>query len=324
MFEKLIMENSYLEIADLLSASSLQLKIEGLNPAGSIKLKTALSLISDLERRNLISSDTRLIESSSGNLGAALAMVCAQRGYRFVCVVDPNISIQNRKLISALGAEIITVDQRDENGGYLSSRVRLIEKLVTEKPNYIWLNQYKNPANSSAHYETTAKAIAEKFPRVDYLFVGAGTTGTLMGCHAFFSRHRPETKIIAVDSVGSVTFGGVGGPRHIPGLGTSRKPELFKPEGIHTFLSIPEVQAIRTCRWLAQTYGVLLGGSTGTVVAGVLAFADRIGSDDVAVAIAPDMGERYLDTIYSDEWVLERFGDAVFEKTLLSAVGEMR
>ncbi|WFU04566.1 2,3-diaminopropionate biosynthesis protein SbnA (plasmid) [Rhizobium sp. CB3171] len=316
MFQQLIREDAYLEVTDVF-ASRLLLKIEGLNPAGSIKLKTALSLISDLERRNLISANSRLIESSSGNLGAALAMVCAERRYRFVCVVDPNISIQNRKLISALGAEIITVDQRDENGGYLSSRIRLIEQLVAENSDYIWLNQYKNPANSSAHYETTAKAIAEKFPHIDYLFIGAGTTGTLMGCSAFFSQHRPETKIIAVDSVGSVTFGGAGGSRHIPGLGTSRKPELFNPEGIHAFLSIPEAQAVRMCRWLAQSYGVLLGGSTGTVVAGVSAYADKIRSDDVVVAISPDMGERYLDTIYSDDWVLERFGNTALQTTPL-------
>lgn len=134
-----------------------------------------------------------------------------------------------------------------------------------------------------------------------------------MGCTAFFAQNRPETKIIAVDSVGSVTFGGVGGPRHIPGLGTSRKPELFNPEGIHTFLSIPEAQAVSMCRWLAKRYGLLLGGSTGTVVAGVLAFADQLRSDDVVVAISPDMGERYLDTIYSDEWILERFGNAAFQ-----------
>lgn len=162
MFDQLIREDAYLEVRDLL-ASRLFLKIEGLNPAGSIKLKTALSLIADLECRNLISANTRLIESSSGNLGVALAMVCAERGYRFACVVDPNISIQNRKMISALGAEIVSVDQRDENGGYLASRIRLIEKLVAASPDYIWLNQYRNPANSAAHYETTAKAIAEKF-----------------------------------------------------------------------------------------------------------------------------------------------------------------
>ena len=320
LIENLIREDSYIEVSGLLAAK-IHLKIEGLNPAGSIKLKTAISIISDLERRNLISPGTRLVESSSGNLGVALAMVCAERGYEFICVVDPNISTQNKKLLFALGANVISVDKKDENGGYLLTRIRLIEKLVSDNSNYIWLNQYKNPANPAAHYHMTAKAIAGKFPHIDYLFVGVGTSGTLMGCSAYFSRHRPETKVIAVDSVGSVTFGGTGGTRYIPGLGTSRKPEIFDPEKINGFISIPEAHTIRMCRWLARHYGFLLGGSTGTVVAGAQAWADHIRPDDVIVAISPDMGERYVDTIYSDEWVLARFGNAALQIDPLSATG---
>jgi len=307
--EELIREDAYLSVSHLLSAN-IHLKIEGLNPAGSIKLKAAVFMVSDLERRSLITQSTRLIESSSGNLGVAVALVCAERGYHFTCVVDPNISTQNKRLMAALGAEVISVDQKDENGGYLFTRIRLIEELISGNPDYIWLNQYKNPANPAAHYHTTARAIAERFPHVDYLFVGVGTTGTLMGCKAYFSEHRPRTKVIAVDSVGSVVFGAPAGPRYIPGIGTSRKPELFDPSGIHAFVRVPEADAVKMCRWLAHRYGIPLGGSTGTVVAGVRAWAKNILPDDVVVAISPDMGERYLDTIYSDPWVLAHFGPA--------------
>ncbi len=307
MIKQLINEDSYVQIGDLCSAT-IQLKIEGLNPAGSIKLKTAHALITDLEVRGLINHKTRLIESSSGNLGVALAMVCATKGYQFVCVIDPNISAPNRKLIQALGAQMLMVDQRDENGGYLNSRIRLIEQLVADNADYIWLNQYKNPTNPLAHYQATARSIARKFPQVDYLFVGAGTTGTLMGCKNYFAEHHPQTKVIAVDTVGSVTFGLPGGTRHIPGLGTSRLPEIFESSGIHDFLSIPEEQTIKVCRWLAQRYGLLFGGSTGTVLAGIRQWAPHIRPDDVVVAISPDMGERYLETIYSDDWVTQRIG----------------
>ncbi len=213
MIKQLINEDSYVQIEDLCSAR-IQLKIEGLNPAGSIKLKTAHAIITDLEGRGLINRNTRLIESSSGNLGVALAMVCAAKGYKFVCVIDPNISAPNRKLMHALGAEMLMVDQRDENGGYLNSRIRLIEQLVADNADYIWLNQYKNPINPLAHYQATAKSIAHKFPHVDYLFVGAGTTGTLMGCKNYFAEHRPHTKVIAVDTVygaGAENLGGVDG-----------------------------------------------------------------------------------------------------------------
>lgn len=249
-----------------------------------------------------------MIESSSGNLGVALAMVCAAKGYRFVCVIDPNTSAPNRLLIQALGAQVIMVNQRDENGGFLNTRIRLIEQMVAQNPEDIWLNQYRNPNNPLAHYNTTARAIADKFGYVDYLFVGAGTTGTLMGCKRYFADHHPRTKVIAVDSVGSVTFGLPGGTRHIPGLGTSRRPEIYEPSDIHAYLTVPEVRTVQVCRWLAQRYGMLFGGSTGTVLAGVQQWAAHIHPDDVVVAISPDMGERYLETLYSDDWVSQRLG----------------
>ncbi len=312
MIRQLVNENSYVQIEQLCSAK-VQLKLEGLNPAGSIKLKTAHAIVSDLESRGLIHARTRLIESSSGNLGVALAMVCAAKGYKFICVIDPNTSAPNRKLIQALGAELIMVDQRDENGGFLNSRIRLIQQLVAQHADYIWLNQYQNPQNPLAHYNATARAIAQRFAHVDYLFVGAGTTGTLMGCKNYFADHSPRTKVIAVDTLGSVTFGLPGGPRHIPGLGTSRRPEIFEPSGIHASLSIPEAHTVQVCRWLASRYGLLFGGSTGTVLAGVQAYAEHIRPDDVVVAISPDMGERYLDTLYSDDWVAERLGDAALQ-----------
>ncbi|RMO80036.1 2,3-diaminopropionate biosynthesis protein SbnA [Pseudomonas syringae group genomosp. 3] len=312
MLQQLINENNYIQVEGLCE-TTIQLKVEGLNPAGSIKLKAAHALIADLECRGLITPGTRLIESSSGNLGVALAMVCAAKGYRFVCVIDPNISAQNKRLIQTLGAEIMMVDTRDENGGYLHSRIRLIEQLVAQGIGYIWLNQYQNPANPLGHYKTTATSIAQKFPRVDYLFVGAGTTGTLMGCRNYFSEHYPDTKIIAVDAVGSVTFGLPASPRYIPGLGASRRPEIFEPSGIHAFVSITETHTIKMCRWLAQRHGLLFGGSTGTVLAGVQQWAANIRPDDVVVAISPDMGERYLETIYSDEWVSQRLDSTALQ-----------
>lgn len=312
MIKQLINEDNYIQIDQLCSAK-VQLKIEGLNPAGSIKLKTAYAIISDLESRGLITPRTRLIESSSGNLGVALAMVCAAKGYQFVCVIDPNTSAPNRKLIQALGAQVIVVDQRDENGGFLYSRIRLIEQMVAQNPDYIWLNQYQSPNNPLAHYNATARAIAEKFGHVDYLFVGAGTTGTLMGCKRYFADHHPRTKVIAVDSVGSVTFGLPGGTRHIPGLGTSRRPEIYEPSDIHALLTVPEVHTVQVCRWLAQRYGLLFGGSTGTVLAGVQQWAAQIRPDDVVVAISPDMGERYLETLYSDDWVSQRLGPGALQ-----------
>lgn len=302
----LINEDLYKKVTGLCTGQ-MYLKIEGLNPAGSIKLKTAYSVIDDLEQQGKITPNTKLIESSSGNLGVALSMVCAERGYRFTCVIDPNTSDTNRRLIAAYGADVIVVQERDENGGYLQTRINTIRKLMVEHSNYLWINQYRNQANPKAHYCTTAPAIARQFPHIDYLFVGAGTTGTLMGCKKYFMEHRPKTKVIAVDSVGSITFGHPPSTRYIPGLGTSRLPEIFEPFGIHDKLMISESKAIQACRWMAQKYGLLTGGSTGTVMAAVRQYSDLIKPSDIVVAISPDLGERYLDTIYSDEWVKSRF-----------------
>lgn len=288
--------------------SNLHMKIEGLNPAGSIKMKTALGMVAALEAQGGIGPDTRLIESSSGSLGVALSIVCAERGYRFTCVVDPNTSLQNIKMMRALGAQVHMVELRDANGGFLGTRIAYIEELVRTDRRYYWFNQYANPENPRAHANGTARAIADAFAHVDYLFIGAGTTGTLMGCVQYFSQHRPRTRVVAVDTLGSVTFGYAAGKRHIPGLGTSRRPEIYQDQGIHAQELVAEADTIAMCRYLAASNGILAGGSTGTVMSAVHRWRGRMPADACVVAISPDMGERYLDTIYDDAWVIERFG----------------
>lgn len=291
-----------------LGVAHLHLKIEAFNSAGSIKLKTARGLVDDMEVRGLIGPQTVLIESSSGSLGVALSIICAERGYRFTCVVDPNSSSNNVRTMKALGAEVVVVTERDENGGFLGTRIRYINDQLQRDPRYLWTNQYANPQNPRAHALTTARAIHERFDHVDYVFVGAGTTGTLMGCVQFFSQHSPSTRVVAVDSKGSVTFGGPAGPRHIPGLGTSRRPEIYTAAGIHAHEMVAEEDTVAMCRYLARSNGLLCGGSTGTVMCAVARWRERLDEQATVVAISPDMGERYLDTVYDDAWVRERFG----------------
>lgn len=302
--------------------SSLHLKLEGLNPAGSVKMKTAQWLITDLEKKGGIAPDSVLIESSSGSLGVALSLICAQRGYRFRCVVDPNTTAHNIKLMKAFGAEVVIIDTRDENGGFLGSRIQYIKDLQARDGRYLWLNQYANPANPLAHAHTTARSIAERFEHIDYLFVGAGTTGTLMGCVQYFRANRPDTRIVAVDSLGSVTFGTEPGKRYIPGLGTSRRPEIFSKEGIDEFQMVAETDTVAMCRYLARTNGLLAGGSTGTVLAAVYARRQQLPVNSVIVAISPDMGERYLDSVYDDAWVQERFGARSLTGAVLASGSE--
>lgn len=296
----------------------MHLKVEGLNPAGSVKLKTAVALIEDAERSGALGPGGRVVESSSGNLGIALSMVCAVKGYPFTCITDPNASLRSVATMRALGAEVVVVGERDANGGYLGSRIARLKAMLAVDPKLTWTNQYANSANPRVHFERTAAAILRNVPQVDVLFVGAGTTGTLVGSAAHFRQFSPHTRIVAVDTAGSVTFGHPAGPRHIPGLGTSRRPELCTTENVDEVVLVDEADAIRTCRLLAREHGILVGGSTGSVLAAVR--AAQLAPDSRVVAIGPDLGDRYLDTVYDDDWVTARFGTAALtERELISS-----
>jgi N-(2-amino-2-carboxyethyl)-L-glutamate synthase len=300
---------------DLRSATGrpLFLKCEGFNFAGSIKLKAAIAMIEAAEAQGRLRPGTTLVESSSGNLGVALAVVAASRGYEFLCVTDARCNETTRNLMSALGTRVHTMHEPDPVTGFLGARLGFISRLCASDDRYLWLNQYASPDNWRAHYRTTAPAIDRCFPQLDVLFVGAGTTGTLMGCARYFREFRPRTHVVAVDAVGSVSFGHAPAPRFIPGLGMSVPPPQLDADLVDEVLHVAEPDAIRTCHELAAR-GFLLGGSTGTVVSGAGAWLDRHGvtdaSDLTAVAISPDLGERYLDTIYRSDWVTEHYGPA--------------
>ena len=289
---------------DGLCSAKVHVKLEGLNPAGSIKLKTALQLIEDLEATGPIQATTRIVESSSGNLGVALAMVCANRGYSFTCVTDPNTSRHAIRAMQAAGAHVVRVERRDAQGGYLGTRIAWIRAQVARDPHWVWVNQYANPGNWRAHYRWTAPEIFAAYPDVDHLFVGAGTTGTLMGCLRYVRTHRLPTRVIAVDAVGSVTFGGPPGPRRIPGLGMSYRPASNEATGAEppdAIVYVPEAETLRMCHALAER-GLLAGGSTGSVLRAVQMSSADIAAHDTVVAIAPDMGDKYLDTLYDPDW----------------------
>ncbi|MFG3142418.1 2,3-diaminopropionate biosynthesis protein SbnA [Streptomyces sp. NPDC048211] len=287
---------------------ALLLKCEGFNFAGSIKLKAAAEMVASAERDGSLTADSVLIESSSGNLGVALSMIAASKGYRFVCVTDSRCNLATRLMMEALGGEVHIVAGQEANGGFLAARLDHVRGLCASDDRYVWLSQYSNPANWRAHYRTTAPEIARSFPRLDVLFVGAGTTGTLMGCARYFSAwHRP-VRIVAVDTVGSMAFGGAPGRRMIPGLGMSMRPPLLDDSYVDEVVRVEEADTIRACRRLARS-GFLFGGSTGTVVSGAVGWLARHeGQGLTSVAIAPDLGERYLDTVYQDNWVEELFG----------------
>lgn len=297
-----------LALHDFVPGVRTLLKLEGLNPSGSIKLKTARQLIRAAEASGRIGPGSHIIESSSGSLGIALASLAAARGYHMIVVTDPNASPRSISHMRALGAEVLVVSQRDTNGGFLQTRLKLLRRMLDSDPGIVWLNQYENPANPEAHRLYTYQEIIDACGDPDWLFVGAGTTGTLMGCMQGLVARGASTRLVAVDTTGSVTFGMPPGPRHIPGLGTSTRPPIFQDSPGLEKVHVEEIHAIHMCRRLARDSGILVGGSTGTVLAAVAAMAPKFAPRSTVVAISPDLGERYLETIYDDGWVVERFG----------------
>jgi cysteine synthase A len=292
----------------------LYLKCEGFNFAGSIKLKVAREMIAAAERSGLLRPESILVESSSGNLGVALSILAASRGYTFVCVTDTRCNLATKQLMESLGSRVYTVVEPDLDGGFLGARLRYVRELCESDDRYVWLNQYANPANWQAHYRWTAPAVAGRFPDLGVLFVGAGTTGTLMGCARYFKEHRPGVAVVAVDVVGSVAFGGPSLPRMIPGLGTGVRPPLLDESYLDDVVHVPEVDTVRACHRLARK-GFLFGGSTGTVISGATRWlAEHPAYGNLtAVAIAPDLGERYLDSVYQHGWVKEIYGPGALD-----------
>jgi N-(2-amino-2-carboxyethyl)-L-glutamate synthase len=303
----LVLDDILLRLPDFSPGVEVLAKIEAYNAAGSVKLKTALGLIDALEGQEKLLAGSRVIESSSGNLGIALAIVCAERGYGFTCVCDPNTLHHNVALIRAYGAEVVVVNERDGNGGFLASRLAYVRRRLAEDPGLVWPNQYENPANCQVHQRRTAAAIHAAVPDIDYLFVGVGTSGTLMGCIQYFAQVDANVEIVGVDAEGSVTFGLPAGPRHIPGLGTSVRPPIFDTHADFRRLVVSERETLLMIDELVRRWRLLPGGSTGTVLAGVRRLAAEIPMGSRVVAICPDLGERYLSTIYNSTWRSEHF-----------------
>jgi len=308
-------ERLYIDLRPILG-HSIALKCEGFNFAGSIKIKAAVAMVESAERSGQLRPGSILVESSSGNLGVALAMIAVHKGYEFVCVTDHRANLATRRMIEALGGQVRVVTEPHPVTGLLGARIADVRRLCALDNRYVWLDQYQNPANWQAHLEHTAPAIAADFPDLDVLFVGAGTTGTLMGCARYFRKFRPSVRVIAVDAVGSVIFGGPSWPRMIPGLGAGRCPPMLDESLVDDVVMVEEAETLSTCHRLAR-HGFLFGGSTGTVVAGAIGWlADHAAPDTVSVAIAPDLGERYLDTIYQTNWVESIYGSDVLHSVL--------
>jgi N-(2-amino-2-carboxyethyl)-L-glutamate synthase len=286
-------------------------KLEGFNPGGSTKDRPALHILQEAMRTGAVKPWTVVIESSSGNLGIGLAQACRYLGLRFICVVDPKTTEQNIRILRAYGAEIDLVSKpHPVTGEFLQARIDRVQSLLRTIEDSFWTNQYANLSNSRSHYRTTIDEIATELDgRIDYLFVATSTCGTLRGCAEYVRDHDLDTYIFAVDAHGSVIFGGQPGKRLIPGHGAGRRPELYRDDLADECLWVTDLDCVVGCRRLAHSEAILAGGSGGGVLMAVEQVKERIHRGANCVLIFHDRGERYLDTVYCDQWVAEHFGD---------------
>ena len=288
----------------------LYAKMESLNPGGSTKDRPAFRIIRRAWETGELRPNSVVIESSSGNMGIGLAQVCAYYGLRFICVVDPKTTQQNLRLLKAYGAEVDIVEQPDPTTGeFLKARIDRVHYLRDTIENSFCPDQYSNLYNPIAHHETMREIVTALGSEADYLFCATSTCGTLRGCAEFVRAHNMRTKIFAVDAVGSIIFGGQRAKRLIPGHGAAVIPQIFQPSLADECVHVTDLDCIVGCRSLARQEAVLVGGSSGGVLMAFERVKHRLRRGATSVVVFPDRGERYLDTIYSDRWVEEHFGE---------------
>jgi cysteine synthase A len=285
-------------------------KLESFNPGGSMKDRPAMNIIEQGIKSGAIQSDTVIVESSSGNMGIGLSQACAYYGLRFICVVDPKITEQNSRLLKIYGTEVDLVTKVDpQTGEYLQTRLNRVNNLLSSHENYFWPNQYANLENPKSHYQTMNEIVTALDGNVDYILCATSTFGTLRGCAEYVRMKNLKTKIVAVDAVGSVIFGGPKGLRLIPGHGAGVRPELFVSDLAERCIHVTDLDCVVGCRRLAREEAIIAGGSSGGVISALNEMSSSVPSGVNCVVLLADRGERYLDTIYSDAWVRENFGD---------------
>lgn len=290
--------------------SSIFAKLEFLNPAGSVKDRMALFIIEDAERRGLLKPGGTIVENSSGNTGAALAMIAAVKGYKCIITMPDKMSDEKKNLMKAFGAEVI-VTPTDVPPESPESYYSVARRIARETPNSYYPDQYNNPRNIDSHYYTTGPEIWKQTEgKVDYFVAGIGTGGTLSGAGKYLKEKNPEIKIIAVDPEGSVFY-------DYFRTGKLIKPHVYKVEGIgedylvkavdfnliDDIIQVHDRESFLMARRLASEEGIFAGGSSGSAVWAAIEIAKKIKEDKNIVVILPDSGDRYLSKVYNDEWM---------------------
>ena len=277
------------------SQAEVVAKLEFFNPCSSVKDRIAVSMIRAAEDEGLINKDTVIVEPTSGNTGIALAFVCASRGYRLILTMPETMSVERRHILSIFGAELVLTPGSEG----MSGAIRRAEQLVAENKNYFMPQQFKNPANTKIHRETTAEELwRDTDGKIDILVAGVGTGGTITGVAEVIKKRKPRFEAIAVEPAdSSVLSGGKPGPHKIQGIGAGFIPDIMRLDLVDEIIKVTNDDAGATARRLAKEEGILAGISSGAAAWAALEVARRPeNKGKLIVVILPDTGERYIST----------------------------
>jgi len=293
--------------------AELWAKVEFFNPGGSVKDRAALRIVEDYEKEGLLKPGGTVVEATSGNMGIGLAMACAVRGYNAILVMFDKASDEKQRLVRALGAEVVicpTDVAPDDPRSFYSVARRIAE----ETPGAVLANQYENPSNVQAHYDTTGPEIWEQMEgRIDALVASMGTCGTITGAARYLKEQNPDIKVWVADPYGSVfkTYKDTGEITQghlylVEGIGEDTVPGILDMDLLDEIVNVSDEESFYMSRKLALQEGILGGGSTGTNMKVAVEVAAAMRPDQVVVTLLPDTGERYLSKLYSDEWMREK------------------
>ncbi len=278
---------------------TLLAKLESFNPLSSVKDRVALSMIEGAEQRGLLTPESVIIEPTSGNTGVGLAYVAAVKGYRIIITMPETMSVERRKLLLALGAELVLTDGSLGMKGAISKA----EELALHTPHSFIPSQFENPDNPAVHYRSTAVEIWEDTDhQVDLFIAGVGTGGTITGVGRYLKEQNPDVKIVAVEPATSpVLSEGYGGPHKIQGIGAGFVPKILDRSVIDDVVTVEDAKAGKVAREMAKREGLLVGISSGAAMYVAMQYAaDPEWSGKTIVVLLPDSGERYLST-----WLFE-------------------
>jgi len=293
----------------------LLVKLEFLNPGGSVKDRIGAAMIDDAERRQLLRPGGTIVEATSGNTGVGLAMVAAVRGYRCIFVLNDKMSSEKIRLLKAYGARVI-VTPSQLPPDHPQSNYSVAKRLSETIPGAYYPNQYTNALNPEAHYRTTGPEIdRDGGPDLAAVVGTVGTGGTMSGIGRYFKEHRPRVRVVAVDPAGSILGPyfrtrelTVATPYQVEGIGEDMIPKTIHFQYLDDFVEVHDAESFALARRLAREEGLFVGGSSGAAVAGALRWLERrpIPEGSTVVIVLPDSGDRYLSKFYSDDWMREK------------------